>query len=35
MTKDQSLITSAANFEAVNREAAGLGMSRDCYIGPG
>jgi hypothetical protein len=35
MTKDQSLITSAANFEAVNREAARLGMSRDCYIGPG
>ncbi len=35
MTKEPSIITSASNFEAVNREAAALGVSRDCYIGPG
>ncbi len=35
MVEDPSIIMSADNFETVNREAADLGMSRDCYIGPG
>jgi hypothetical protein len=34
MEKDPSVITSSANFKAVNGEAADLGLSRDCYIGP-
>jgi len=34
MRKDPSIITSPTNFKAVNREAAGLGVSRDCNIGP-
>jgi len=35
ISTDPSSLTNPATFETVNREAADLGVSRDCYLGPG
>ena len=35
MRQDPRIITSAANFTAVNSEAHALGLSRFCNVGPG